>query len=142
MPELHFSNPRKRQHTEQRALQPGTLQPQLKRRKLDHPTTGSQPAAFWDNLSKIWLTKNALRELSQRNSQPASSLPCSQYQRARRPVTRNFLVELKRTRRVTQSASAFLHCCEPGTLKDVKLFARYGGPDLSDLKGVSLRNIH
>lgn len=137
MPESH---PRKRQRTEQYVLQlNGTFQPQLKRQKLNHPATGSQPpAAFWDNLSKIWLTECALRELNRRNSQPASSIPRSQYRQACQPVTQKFLAELKRNRRVTQSASDFLRHCEPGTLEDIKLFARYGGPDLSDLKGVSI----
>ena len=140
MPESQLSNPRKRQRTEQYALQlNGTSQSQLKKQKLNHPTTGYQPPpAFWDNLSKIWLTERALRELNQRNSEPASSIPRSQYRRARRPVTRKFPAELKRNRCVTQSASDFLRHCEPGTSKDIKLFARYGGPDLSDLKGVSI----
>lgn len=139
MPELQLSNPRKRQRTEPHALQlNGTSQPQLKRQKPNHPTTGTQPpSAFWDNLSKLWLTKNSLRELNRRNSQPSSSQPRSQCRRARRPVTRNFLAELKRGRRVTQSASDFLRHGESGTLKDIKRFARNGGPDLSDLKGVS-----
>ncbi|ERF69373.1 hypothetical protein EPUS_08645 [Endocarpon pusillum Z07020] len=132
MPESQISNPRKRQHTEQYALQPnGTSQPQLKRQKLNHPTTRSQPPAFWDNLSRTWLTRGALRELNRRNNQPASSQPRSQHRRTRRPVTRNFLAELKKT----QFVSDYLRHCEPGTSKDIKQFARYGGPDLSDLKG-------
>lgn len=140
MPESPLSNPRKRQRTEQYALQlTGTPKPQLKRQRFNHPTTRSQPPpAFWDNLSKIWLTERALRELNQRNSQPASNIPPSQYRRSRRPVTRKFLAELKRTRRVTQSALDFLRHCGPGSLKNIKLSARYGGPDLSDLKGVSI----
>ena len=140
MPELPLSNLRKRQRTEPCALQlNGTSQPQLKRQKLNHPTTGSQPpSAFWDNLSKTWLTRGALRELNRRNNQPASNQPRSQHRRARRPVTRNFLAELKKDRRVTQSASDFLGHCESETLKDIKRFARNGGPDLSDLKGVSI----
>ena len=140
MPELPLSNPRKRQRTEPCALQlNGTSQPQLKRQKLNHPTTGSQPpSAFWDNLSKTWLTRGALRELNRRNTQPALSQPRSQHRRARRPVTRNFLAELKRNHQVTQSASDYLHHCQPRTLKDIKRFARNGGPDLSDLKGVSI----
>ena len=126
-----------RQRTVAGALQlNGTSQPQLKRQKLNHPTTVSQPpSAFWDSLSKIWLTKSALRELNCRNSQPISSQPRSQ---SRRPVTRNFFAELKRSRRVTQSASDFLRHLEPGISKDIKRFARNGGPDLSDLRGVSV----
>lgn len=142
MPESPLSNPCKRQHTEQYALQLiGPSGTQLKKQKLNHPTTPSQPpAAFWDNLSKIWLTERALRELNQRNSQsaPASNISPSQYLQPRRPVTRRSLAELKRNRRVTQSALDFLRHCGPGTLKDIKLSARYGGPDLSDLKGVSI----
>ncbi|KAF7506318.1 hypothetical protein GJ744_011891 [Endocarpon pusillum] len=110
-----------------------TSQPQSKRQKLNHPTTGVQPPAFWDNLSTTWLTRGALSELNRRNSQPASSQPRSQ--RARRPVTRNFLAKLERGRPVIQSASDFLRHCEPETFEDIKPFARTGGPDLSDLKG-------
>ena len=138
MPELQLSNPLKRQRTEPRTLQlNGTSQSQLKRRRLKHPTTVSHLPAFWDNLSKIWLTRHALKELNRRNRQPASSQLRSQYRRACQPVTRNF-AELKRNRGVTQSASDFLSHCDPGTLKDLKIFARNGGPDLSDLKGVSI----
>lgn len=128
MPGSQVFNPRKRQPTQLDALQ-------LKRQKLN--STGYQPPAFWDSLSKIWLTKDALRELNRRNNQPASSQPRSQHRRAR-AVTRNFLAERKGNRRITRSASDFLRHCEPGTLKDIKLFARHGGPDLSDLKGVSI----
>lgn len=139
MPELELSNPRKRQRTEPCTLQlNGTSQTQLKKQRLKHPTTVSQLPAFWENLSKIWLTKQALKELNRRNRHPASSQPRSQYRRACQPVMRNFFAELKRNRRVTQSASDFLRHCEPGTLKDLQIFARNGGPDLSDLKGVSI----
>lgn len=137
MPELQLAHPRKRQRME--PLQSnGISQPQLKRLKLNYPTTRSQPPAFWDNLSKIWLTKRALRELNRRNSQSASNQSRSQYRQARRPVTRNFLAELKETGRITQSTSDFLRHCEPETLKDIKRFARNGGPDFSDLKNVNI----
>ena len=140
MPELQPFNTRKRQCTEPCELQSnGTSQHQLKRQKLNQPIAGSQPtSAFWDNLSKIWLTKSALRHLNWRNSQLVSSQPRSRSQRLRRPVTRNFLAKLERSRPVTQSASDFLRYCKPGTFEDIKRFARTGGPDLSDLKGVSI----
>jgi hypothetical protein len=139
MHELQFSNSRKRQRSEPSAPQlNGILQPQLKRQKLNHSTSGSQPSpAFWDNLSKIWLTNCALRELNRRSRQLVSSQPYSQSRRSRRPVTRNFLAEL-RSRRFTQSASDFLRHCDPEISKNVKRFSRNGGPDLSDLKGVSI----
>jgi hypothetical protein len=118
MPEPRLSNPRKRQRLEQHPLQPdGTSQPLLKRQKRSHPTSGYQPpAAFWDNLSKIWLTKRALREFDRRNSQLAPSPPRSLYRRPHGPVTRR-------------------------TLKDIKRIASDGGPDLSDLRGVCVSRI-
>jgi hypothetical protein len=140
MHESQFLNSLKRRRAEPHAFQSnGTSQHQLKRQKLDHLTTGSQPtSAYWDNLSKIWLTKSALRELSRRNSQPVLSQPPSLSRRSRRPITRIYLAEL-RSRRVIQPASDFLRHCEPEVSKEIKRFARHGGPDLSDLKGVSIR---
>ncbi len=138
MPEAQLSDSRKRQRSEQLPLQlNGTSQPLSKKRRLSHPS-GSQPAAaFWDNLSKIWLTKRALRELDRRNTQSAPSPPRPSYQRRpHRPVTRRALAELKNNCRPTQSAADFLCHCAPRCLKDIKRFARHGGPDLSDLRGV------
>jgi hypothetical protein len=138
MLELQPSNPRKRQRAEYCPLQQrGTSQPQSKRQKLNYHFTGSLPPTFWDNLSKIWLTKSALRELNRRNNKAASRPPRPQYRQVRGPVTRNFLAKL-RNRQATQSAADFLRHCESSTLKDIKLFARHGGPDLSDLKGVRI----
>lgn len=131
MPELELSNPCKRQRTEPCTLQ--LTQSQLKRQRLKHPITESQLPAFWDSLSKIWLTKDALKELNRRNRQSASSQLHSQYRQACQPVTQNFFAELK-----TQSESEFLRHCEPKILEDLKIFARNGGPDLSDLEGVSI----
>jgi len=138
MPEAQLSDSRKRHRSEQCPLQlNGTSQPLSKKRRLSHPS-GSQPAAaFWDNLSKIWLTKRALRELDRRNTQPAPSPPRPSYRRRpHRPVTRRALAERKNNCRPTQSAADFLCHCAPRCLKDIKLFARHGGPDLSDLRGV------
>lgn len=47
----------------------GALQPVLKRQKVGYGENNEPPAAFWDNLSKISLTKRALRELDRRNAQ-------------------------------------------------------------------------
>ncbi|EED23385.1 hypothetical protein TSTA_068120 [Talaromyces stipitatus ATCC 10500] len=47
-----------------------------KKRKVKHPSGSQLPAAFWDNLSEIWLTHNALQELDRRNKQaPANVSP-------------------------------------------------------------------
>ena len=95
MLEPQLSNSRKRQ----RSLRlPGTSQPSLKKQKLSHIAVGSQTSpAFWDNLSKVWLTKRALGELERRNVQ-ATQRPHQQFshRRPHRPVTRRALVELKK----------------------------------------------
>lgn len=69
------------------------------------------PPEFYDTLSKISLTRRALKELNRRNrasrSHPSLPLP---------------------------SASA-LSCTRPS--RDLGRFARHGGPDLRDLRGVS-----
>ena len=72
------------------------------------------PPEVWDSLSKIWLTTDALRELNRRNKQNESNLSS---QRLRARLTR-LSVEDK--------------------FKSTKSFARHGGPDLSDLRGVFL----
>src|SRR4051794_25904316 len=133
MPEPQVSNPRK-----QRPLQlNGASQPLSKRQKLSYPTTRSQPsAAFWDNLSRIELTKRALRELDRRNALSAPSPPGPSYRRPHRPLTRYALAELKRNRQPTQPTPDFLSNCAPRCLKDIKLFTKHGGPDLTDLRGV------
>ncbi|EED23188.1 conserved hypothetical protein [Talaromyces stipitatus ATCC 10500] len=78
----------------------------LKKQKVKHPSGSLLPAAFWDNLSKVWLTHNALRELDRRNTQ----ISAIQATRSSRPVTSK-------------------------DRKDIRRFARQGGPDLSELRG-------
>ncbi|KAL5331167.1 hypothetical protein ACEPPN_000696 [Leptodophora sp. 'Broadleaf-Isolate-01'] len=114
-------------------------QPPSKRRKLDYPKGSQPPAAFWDNLSKIWLTERALKELDRRNSQPAPSAHHSLYRQSRRPVTRSTVAEWTNKGEnwePTQPAanSHARHSAEH--LVDIKLLARNGGLDLSDLRGV------
>ena len=133
MPELQSPNPRKRQPSLQ---QNEIWRPASKRQKRSYHLNGSQPPpAFWDNLSKTWLTKGALRELDRRNAQTIIKSPRSPYQR---PVTRTFLVEWKRNHQPTLCADHFFHSSGRGLLEDIKLFARNGGPDLSDLRGVRI----
>ncbi|KAL8698699.1 MAG: hypothetical protein Q9201_006434 [Fulgogasparrea decipioides] len=80
------------------------------RRQLQHETN----TTYWDSLSKIYLTRRALDELDRRNRRRAGL--------ARTIVARGLgLVD------------------EPGLLKNpskgLSRFARYGGPDLRDLRG-------
>ena len=122
MSKSHLRNPRKRKYTKPTSSQQHeALDPQAKRHKpASHET---EPPI---------LTKDALKELNRRNNPRTSK---SIY-RARRPVTRTFRAELNRIRNITQPAHAFITSCVPDTLKDIKLFARHGGPDLSHLRGV------
>ncbi|KAF2816851.1 uncharacterized protein BDZ99DRAFT_483960 [Mytilinidion resinicola] len=89
MLEPQLSGTRKRQRPEQ--PQPNEI-PASKKQRRSHPSRSQSPAAFWDNLSKIWLTKRALRELDRRNTQAATH------------------------------TAHYLRCCDLRTLEDVKRF--------------------
>ncbi|KAM3065768.1 hypothetical protein ACMFMG_010006 [Clarireedia jacksonii] len=128
MSEEQLSNPRKRQRTEQNPL---PSPPSSKRQKLQHHEH-VEPPEFWDSLSKVWLTKRALRELNRRST----VLRSSRFQ-ARRPITRNFRAKQHKNAHKHISAAGFLRRCSPRRSKDVERFARRGGPDLSDLIGYS-----
>jgi len=71
----------------------------------------------WDSLSNLWLTQRALDELHRRNRRVAQS--------TRIAVARN----LNLTDKPSSSKSLSKH---------LKSFARHGGPDHGDLRGVSL----
>ena len=123
-------NPRKRQRTE---LHPPSEAPLKKQRKLDNHSGGGyiNTPAFWDSLSKIWLTKHALRELNRRNTSQHHPLS----RRVRRPITRGLLAE-RRTAGQRATVADLLRNASLSHLNDIKRFARHGGPDLSDLVGV------
>jgi hypothetical protein len=129
MPSLH-----KRIHLEQ--LPPLELvQPLSKKQKLNYLNDYHPPTAFWDNLSKIWLTRRALEEFYRRNTQPAR---CS---RANRPVTRHAVAKWKHKEEnwePTRPTADFLTCFSVGHSEEVKLLTRHDGPDLSDLRGVCI----
>ncbi|KKZ67175.1 hypothetical protein EMCG_07120 [[Emmonsia] crescens] len=134
MPGLSLSNPpRKRPRSEQ--YPNGLSQHQSKRQKPRNSPISQSSPGFWDNLSKIWLTKGALRELNRRNNQTALIPYDSRCRKLHRPLTRQLLAELKKTLRYTQYNPNFLHNCGPDILKDIKQFSRNGGPNLSDLRG-------
>src|ERR1700722_11749628 len=114
----------KRKLSEQQSHSP---QHQLKRQKLSQSTS-----AYWDNLSKVWLTKDALEELDRRNDIQARS-HSSTYQGCRRPLTRSFHTESKKR---GEFAPDLIRDCAPEYIKAVKQFSKLGGPDLSDLRNV------
>jgi hypothetical protein len=100
--------------------------------RLQFNHTGSQPpSGYWDNLSKIWLTKRALKELNRRNNKPNEHSP--PYRRNRRPFTRSLFAKWAKGQ---QSASEILYSYSEDDLKEVQRFARQGGPDTSNLRGV------
>ncbi|OJD24959.1 hypothetical protein ACJ73_03671 [Blastomyces percursus] len=101
---------------------PYTSRHPLKRQKL------SQPApAYWDNLSRIWLTTGALRELDRRNT--CLKPP----QKHHKPVSRRSGLRPKKCCGL-QLAPDPLRDCSPECLKQIKRFSRLGGPELSDLR--------
>ncbi|KAE8549234.1 hypothetical protein TMatcc_000209 [Talaromyces marneffei ATCC 18224] len=85
------------------------------KRKSSHP-----PVAYWDNLSKIWLTAESLRELDRRTS----SAPGFQH------------AELKKEH--LHFAPDFLRDCSPTRLREIKSLAASGGPDLTGLRNYPL----
>ena len=136
MSEVRTTYLRKRQHSEPPHTN-GDLQIESKKRKLNrHSTESPLRAAFWDNLSRIWLTKRALRELDRRNTQLGPSKSLGWSSEPLRPVVLRGSSFLKKDDWLFQSATEFLRRCTPTCRKKIKSFARHGGPDLSDLKGV------
>lgn len=73
------------------------------------------PPEFYDKLSKVWLTPLALRELDRRNNQNPPRRPL-----VSKIGARNFTSDLKKGGR------------------ELARFARTGGPDLCDLRGVHI----
>ena len=115
----------------------------VKRQKLGHPTV--PPPSFWDRLSEVPLCRSALRELDRRNKQrdpgrenakvdPDSIHRRSRRLRARRIAARRTAADDNDHR---QPADRFLSHCAPTILKRVRRLATHGGPDLTDLRGVS-----
>ncbi|KAF2877713.1 hypothetical protein BDV95DRAFT_535455 [Massariosphaeria phaeospora] len=76
-------------------------------------------AAFWDSLSKIWLTPDALRELERRTThlRPPHPQPSSE------------------ARSSLGLSSLDLDCASDLHLTELRRFARLGGPDLTDIRG-------
>ena len=134
MPQSKFVNSRKRQRlqlpTPEQSLQ---TSPQSKRQRVDSSSTGSQSeSSFWDSLSKVWLTRRALKELDRRNAkcqrlreEPIQARTRKQKREQRNKNTRSCLSAVER-----------LHKSSPNSKKEIRRFARGGGPDLSDIVGV------
>lgn len=133
MLEADLPPPRKRRLPEQFASVPAEAPHVAKKQKLSHVGESEYPPAFWDNLSKVDLTTRALRELNRRNNQAAPS-PRTPGEHLRTRVPRRAQAEDCQS---IHSAAHFLRHCGTRALKDIKQFARRGGPDLSNLRSVN-----
>lgn len=132
-PQLSGSR-RKRQRSEPPRLNK-TSQPVRKKqrlRRLSHTSGSQSTSASGDNLSEIGLTKRALRELDRRNFRAEL--------RVRWLFTRNLLAQSERSCETAQyTADSLRPClrrCETIFSEEIRLLARNGGPDLSDLRNV------
>lgn len=95
---------RKRKPSGAEPITPSPSQPSAKRRKAEGQRQHRTPSRFWDNLSRVWLTPCALREFDRRTVQPVVPIPPE-------------LSTLKETQ-----------------ITKLKLFARHGGPNLTNLR--------
>ncbi|KAL8948336.1 MAG: hypothetical protein Q9222_005474 [Ikaeria aurantiellina] len=132
MPEILALKSGKRHHADE----PDTSAHQSKKQRIDSIQDFQYPSAFWDYLSQIHLTKDALAELDWRNLQTLVDFHESP-SISRRPFTRSS------TRRLGGAAcpspihepNEYLQYCGPMHLSLLKRAARHGGLDLSDLVG-------
>ena len=108
---------RQRGAIEQEHLTTTTTHRPRKKAKRYHQPRQETNTAYWDSLSRVWLTPGALDELDRRNGQRASPV---------RPAT-TCTQDLVGDRGQLGNPS-----------KDLLRSARHGGPDLRDLGGVSL----
>ena len=118
--------PSKRRCRNEAASQPSN-QPRNNKKQKCGLSQGSQPPArFWDNLSKIDLTKAALKELDRRNAQGQPN--------ATHALQRRGLITRRSTARERNPPSVAAVLTRE--TQALKRFARHGGPDLGQLKGV------
>ena len=97
------------------------------------------PPAFWDNLSKIPLTRSALKELDRRYT--LSDRSCVQ-SKVKKPHTRSVVREFKQKAQPTVPISEYLPKASQADIALLKIFARRGGSDLTSLRGVCVISYH
>jgi hypothetical protein len=142
MPSPPPYNPRKRQRAEPAQLEKAS-QPTAKRQRAERDGGRRASAAYWENVSKVWLTRRALEELDRRtlSACPAPARRShrshrSVRRRAHRPATESCAAELGAARRSAQYTVDPLSGCSARTARRIKSAARRGGPDLSELRNV------
>ncbi|KZZ89165.1 hypothetical protein AAL_07813 [Moelleriella libera RCEF 2490] len=105
-----------------------------KKLKLHYPPF--PPRRFWEGLSEIPLTKNALQALNEENSQQSPVvLRHRQHQHRLRPRPHS------KTRTRRQSADKIVRNYSEAASARLKAFARHGGPDLTVIRGFSQPSI-
>ncbi|KAI9821334.1 MAG: hypothetical protein M1826_000705 [Phylliscum demangeonii] len=127
-PGAHPPASRKREFSELRSL-PG-MQPQWKRQKPRYPGGSRALRAFWDNLSKVGLTRHALKELDRRTTVRSLWL-----RSPRRSAIRRARAALEKRRHPIRATTRHLGHYGTTDLKGLKRFTRHSGRDLSDLRG-------
>ncbi|PHH91075.1 hypothetical protein CDD83_1771 [Cordyceps sp. RAO-2017] len=106
----------------------GTAQhpPKKQRPTPSHPDF--PPRRFWEELSEIHLTKNALRALDRFG---ASNPPDPALKPSVQPTGRR----LSNPTNGQQLVESFLHSSPTAPSRQIRRFASHGGPDLRDLRG-------
>lgn len=84
-----------------------------------HFASNNFPPAFWDELSKVWFTPRALRELDRRNNADKAK---------RKKDDSN--------KKVVKKKHQTAHRAQKITTRLLTQFAKDGGPDLANLRGV------
>ncbi|OJD16292.1 hypothetical protein AJ78_03543 [Emergomyces pasteurianus Ep9510] len=128
---------RKRRHPDHPSK---TSERPLKMQKISHSPT------YWDNLSKIHLTRSAIKEVNRRKGssrQPRKLNMPTTHQRPR-PITRQFRAEQQEVDITSIRLPGFLRDCSLAHLKKITKFSRLRRPGLPDLRNMgqpSLMNI-
>lgn len=152
MPKSHSQCPRERRTLKRPAPPPDEVQHASKKQKCCSDTSRFQyQPQFWDSLSKIDLTRLALRELNRRNHSLKVDLTrlavkelagrgklaaWSSRAPGKQPYKRKARRSPARERSSEPPVTHFLARCGAKTLKSIKRFTRLGGPDLSTLRNV------
>lgn len=132
---------RKRQQSEAELSQDDPLTSKRFKSTREHRSSELPPTAFWDGLSKIWLTRSALKELGRRNAHSTFNQSCGQ-SNVKRPLTRSAVRDSKRRAQSLVPVSDYLSKAHQADIARLKAFARHGGPHLADMRGVCIIFCH
>ena len=134
------SNSRKRRRSDQypREAEEEAFQIASKKHKAIHTPDPSQPATQQDDPSPILLKRDTLRVLRRQYTQAARESRANP--RPRRPATRLANAEWQRRHPPLKPARTYLKHCRHEQYRALQSFARHGGPDLRELRGVCISN--